>query len=252
MNKLHKKEEDNLLNKKKKREETKQKAKMEKRIQRNNANTNAYYQNMLYQMNNIPQISYMDCFPNYFSYGYPNQFFFNPYIYYPQMQDIPRESLELSLQNMSNRGIINNIMGALYIKEEHEKMKLENKKFVSTENGNETKQGTTNDEKSKSGTGEGNNENAQNVNEVNKENQKENLSENIEKAEKAEKSEGDFQAEDKLIIDKQGSQLDSKKKEENKDYDKKDETKLNENKEGSKEIEPLEKEVDANNITKDI
>lgn len=129
LNRLHKKEEENLLNRKKKREEAKQKQKAEKRMQKNQNNLNAYYQNLLYQINGLqninPQLGIID-YQNFMPYGLPNPMFYNQILYY-NCEEVPKEPMDVILQNMQQRGIINNIIGALFIKEDQERPKAEDK-----------------------------------------------------------------------------------------------------------------------------
>ena len=147
MSKLYKKEEEALLNKKKKREEIKQKTKTEKtRISRSvnnqyNVNNNNYsntYLPHLQQMNylnmgffeNYPNAYYYP--PNAYQFSHPGMINYNAIPYF-QQQFIPQEQpkdLQSNLNNIYQRGIVNNIIGAFYLKEcqENEKTKIIEKK----------------------------------------------------------------------------------------------------------------------------
>ena len=136
MNKLHKKEEDALLNKKKKREENKQKNKSEK-IKVNNRNGINQYN--IYQGYYTPQMQPintqnpmpMNDYPNYLYYNplYPQMCQFPPHFFPQYIMDTPK-TLEENLNNICQRGIVNNIIGAFYIKEFQEKMKNNEKRKV--------------------------------------------------------------------------------------------------------------------------
>ena len=141
MSKLYKKEEESILNKKKKREEVKQKNKTEKAKTKNNANgMNQYnnymglYMNQMQPINNQGQ-GYIDEYKNiyyYPPYQYPTSMIgYNPYF----QQYIYEESqtLEDNINMIYNRGIVNNIIGAFYIKEHQEKMKNKEKRKVPIE-----------------------------------------------------------------------------------------------------------------------
>jgi hypothetical protein len=129
LSRLHKKEEDAYLNKKKKREETKQKNKYEKN-KLNNINSQNhynYYPGMYMppmQINN-QNPAYYNEYQNYFylnpsNYPMGQQFMGTPY--YPQFF-MAQNSLEDTLNMIYNRGIVNNIIGAFYIKECKERQK---------------------------------------------------------------------------------------------------------------------------------
>lgn len=143
MAKLYKKEEESLISKKKKREELKQKTKSEKsKINKNtngikqyNNNYMGVYMNQIPPMNNPPQ-GYIDGYPNLYyynginsSYTFPTQMIgYNPYFHQYYM-DQPK-NLEESINFTYNRGIVNNIIGAFFIKECQEKFKNNEKRKV--------------------------------------------------------------------------------------------------------------------------
>ena len=143
MAKLYKKEEESLLNKKKKREEIKQKNKSEKtKINKNlngikqyNNNYMGIYMNQIPPINNQPQ-GYIDGYPNLYyynninsSYPFPNQMFgYNTY-FQPYYMEQPK-NLEEHINIIYQRGIVNNIIGAFYIKECQEKLKNNEKRKV--------------------------------------------------------------------------------------------------------------------------
>ena len=143
MAKLYKKEEESLLNKKKKREEIKQKNKSEKtKINKNvngikqyNNNYMGIYMNQIPPINNQPQ-GYIDGYPNLYyynninsSYPFPNQMFgYNTY-FQPYYMEQPK-NLEEHINIIYQRGIVNNIIGAFYIKEYQEKLKNNEKRKV--------------------------------------------------------------------------------------------------------------------------
>ena len=137
ISKLYKKEEESLLNKKKKREEIKQKNKSEKTRVNNRAVANQYnhYYQGLY-MPPMPPINtqnpaIMNEYPNYYYYNYqfpPNMYPFPPY-YQQYTIEAPR-TLQESLNNMYQRGIVNNIIGAFFINECQENIKKNEKRKV--------------------------------------------------------------------------------------------------------------------------
>ena len=111
-----KKDEENILNKKKKREETKQKNKAEKVRNTNRPNQN--YQNMfMTQMNHYPYIDYskLNPYQNHMMFIYKN----GPVTYYPfGPVETKKESDNLIYSYMNSKirkGIVNHIIGALYI-----------------------------------------------------------------------------------------------------------------------------------------
>ena len=123
LNRLYKNDEENVLNKKKKRE---QKNKLEKN-KLNNINNYNYYQGIY-----MPQMPMNNPNPGYYNEN-PNLYYFNvpPYqigqqmmgqTFYPQFV-IPQNTLEDHLNIMYNRGIVNNIIGAFFIKECQERLK---------------------------------------------------------------------------------------------------------------------------------
>ena len=143
MAKLYKKEEESLLNKKKKREEIKQKSKSEKTkvnknlngIKQYNNNYMGIYMNQIPPINNQPQ-GYIDGYPNLYyynninsSYPFPNQILgYNAY-FQPYYMEQPK-NLEDHINIIYQRGIVNNIIGAFYIKECQEKLKNNEKRKV--------------------------------------------------------------------------------------------------------------------------
>ena len=140
MSKLYKKEEDSLLNKKKKREETKQKNKLEKTKPNKNVNNiNQYNNYMALYMNQMQPINnqaYLEGCPNLYYYNGMNP----PYQYPPQMMGYSPifpsyfveqpKCLEDCINNIYQRGIVNNIIGAFFIKESQEKQKNREKRKI--------------------------------------------------------------------------------------------------------------------------
>jgi len=123
ISRLHKKEEEALLNKKKKREEVKQKNKYEKNKMNNLNNPNPYnYYPGMY----MPPMQINNQNPAYYN-EYQNYYYLNPPSYQMGQQMIgppyyspfimPQNTLEDSLNMIYNRGIVNNIIGAFFIKE---------------------------------------------------------------------------------------------------------------------------------------
>ncbi len=141
MSKLYKKKEESLLNKKKKREEIKQKVKTEKnKINKNVNGINQYnnylglYMNQMQPINNQQQ-GYLEGYPNIYyynninsTYQYPTQMFGYPY--YPQCFFEQPKTLEEHIDLIYQRGIVNNIIGAFFIKEIQEKKKNSEKRKV--------------------------------------------------------------------------------------------------------------------------
>ena len=140
ISKLYKKEEDTILNKKKKREEIKQKNKFEKtRINRNGVNQYNYYQSLY-----MPPMSTMQPINNQnpaFFNDYQNLYYYNPSYqlsphmigippYFQQYMVEPPKNLQESLHNIYSKGMVNNIIGAFYIKECQEKLKNNEKRKV--------------------------------------------------------------------------------------------------------------------------
>ena len=136
ISRLHKKEEEALLNKKKKREEVKQKNKYEKNKLNNLNNPNhfPYYPGMY-----MPPMQINNQNPAYFN-EYQNFYYLNPppYPLNQQMMGNPyyppfmmqQNSLEDSLNIMYNRGIVNNIIGAFFIKECQDRQRKSEKRKV--------------------------------------------------------------------------------------------------------------------------
>ena len=124
------------MNKKKKREETKQKNKYEKNKLNNfnNQNHYNYYPGMYMppmQINN-QNPAYYNEYQNYFylnpaSYPMGQQIMGTPY--YPQFL-MSQNTLEDTINMIYNRGIVNNIIGAFFIKECQERQKNAEKKRV--------------------------------------------------------------------------------------------------------------------------
>ena len=136
ISRLHKKEEEALLNKKKKREEVKQKNKYEKNKLNNLNNPNhfPYYPGMY-----MPPMQINNQNPAYFN-EYQNFYYLNPppYPLNQQMMGNPyyppfmmqQNSLEDSLNIMYNRGIVNNIIGAFFIKDCQDRQRKSEKRKV--------------------------------------------------------------------------------------------------------------------------
>ena len=136
ISRLHKKEEEALLNKKKKREEVKQKNKYEKNKLNNLNNPNhfPYYPGMY-----MPPMQINNQNPAYFN-EYQNFYYLNPppYPLNQQMMGNPyyppfmmqQNSLEDSLNIMYNRGIVNNIIGAFFIKDCQDRKRKSEKRKV--------------------------------------------------------------------------------------------------------------------------
>ena len=137
MGKLYKKEEESLLNKKKKREEVKQKNKLEKSKGNKNYNgINQYnnymglYVNQIQSNINHPQ-GYIDGY--YLGMNQPYQFpiqMMRYNSYFPQYQLEQPKTLEENINMIYQRGIVNNIIGAFYIKECLDKLKNNEKRKV--------------------------------------------------------------------------------------------------------------------------
>ena len=130
ISKVYKKEEEALLNKKKKREEIKQKNKSEKQRFNNRNGMNQYncypgYIPQMQHMNNQNPGIINNEYPYYFSYPFPALYGFQQCFYMEQ----PR-SLQENLENIYQRGIVNNIIGAFFIKEHQDKMKSNEKRKV--------------------------------------------------------------------------------------------------------------------------
>ena len=133
ISKLYIKEEEALLNKKKKREENKQKNKFEKnKINKNNGMNQYNYYSGLY-MTQMQQINNQNPPPYYGDYQNNLYYFNSPYQIHPQVLGMPPffqqlvmeppKNLQENLNNIYNRGIVNNIIGAFFIKECQEKKK---------------------------------------------------------------------------------------------------------------------------------
>lgn len=132
------KEEDSLLNKKKKREEIKQKNKSEKtRVNRNGINQYNCYQGLymppMQQINN-QNPGFFNDYQNFYyyntSYQYPPPQMIGFPPYFPQYMMEPPKNLQENLKNIYQKGIVNNIIGAFYIKECQEKQKNNEKRKV--------------------------------------------------------------------------------------------------------------------------
>ena len=133
ISKLYMKEEEALLNKKKKREENKQKNKFEKnKINKNNGINQYNYYSGLY-MTQMQQINNQNPPPYYGDYQNNLYYFNSPYQIHPQVLGMPPffqqlvmeppKNLQENLINIYNRGIVNNIIGAFFIKECQDKKK---------------------------------------------------------------------------------------------------------------------------------
>ena len=116
---LHKKEEEALLNKKKKREEIKQKNKTN--------NLNISNQLKLFPQMYIPQMQINNQNPTFYN-EYQNYYYLNPPLSYqynhqmispfiPQNFIIGPENFEDRLNIIYSRGIVNQVIGAIFIKE---------------------------------------------------------------------------------------------------------------------------------------
>ena len=135
INRLHKKEEEVLLSKKKKREETKIKNKFEKN-KLNQINTQNHYN--FYPGMYMPQMQINNQNPAYYN-EYQNIFYMNPPQNYPmnhqminpyitQQMILQPKTLIESVNNIYNRGIVNNMIGAFFIKECQERKNIEKRK----------------------------------------------------------------------------------------------------------------------------
>ena len=133
---LYKKGDETLLNRKKKREEIKQKNKLEKLNNMNNINPyNNYYQGMYLP----PPLHINNQNPAYYN-EYQNIYYLNPQTYQippgmvppylPPQFMFPPKNLEESINAVYERGIVNNIIAAFYIKECQEKIKNNEKRTV--------------------------------------------------------------------------------------------------------------------------
>ena len=140
---LHKKEEEALLNKKKKREEIKQKNKT--------TNLNVSNQLKLFPQMYIPQMQINNQNPTFYN-EYQNYYYLNPpqsYQYNHQMISpfIPQnfiigpENFEDRLNIIYSRGIVNQVIGAIFIKECQERQKKEEKNKISNSKGDSNKEG---------------------------------------------------------------------------------------------------------------
>lgn len=156
LNRLHKKEEDTILNKKKKREELKQKNRLEKAKMNNINNINPPNQYNIYPNMYMPPMQINNQNPAYFN-EYQNIYYLNPaqsYQINPQMMPsfipnpylITPKTLEESINIIYSRGMVNNIIGAFFIKECQDKQVNKEKRKVPVakvelddkkENGNE-------------------------------------------------------------------------------------------------------------------
>ncbi len=135
MNKLYKKEEEAILNKKKKREESKQKNKFEKAKNNNRNGINQYNCYQGYYISQMPPINNQNPIPmvDYQNFLYYNQIYtqmcgFPPF--FQQYMIEPPKTLEENINGIYQRGIVNNIIGAFFIKEHQEKMKNNEKRKV--------------------------------------------------------------------------------------------------------------------------
>ena len=136
---MHKKGDETLLKRKKKREEIKQKNKLEKPKMNNINNINPYnnYFHGMYLPTPPLQINNQN--PAYYN-EYQNIYYLNPQpyqippgmmpSYLPPQFMMPPKSLEESINDIYERGIVNNIIGAFFIKEHREKLKNNEKRKV--------------------------------------------------------------------------------------------------------------------------
>lgn len=140
ISKLYLKEEEALLNKKKKREEVKQKNKFEKnKINKNNGINQYNYYSGLY-MTQMQQLNNQNPPPYYGDYQNNLYYFNSPYQIHPQVLGMPPffqqlvmeppKTLQENLNCIYNRGIVNNIIGAFFIKECQEKRKNNEKRRI--------------------------------------------------------------------------------------------------------------------------
>ena len=140
INRLHKKDEEATLNKKKKREEMKQKNRLEKSKMNSINNINPPSQYNIYPNMYMPPMQINNQNPAYFN-EYQNIYYLNPaqsYQINPQMMShfIPSsylmapKTLEESVNIIYSRGIVNNIIGAFFIKECQEKQVSKEKRKV--------------------------------------------------------------------------------------------------------------------------
>ena len=184
INHLHKKEEESNLNKKKKREESKQKNKIEK-SKLNNINLPPPQYN-IYPNMYMPPMQINNQNPAYFN-EYQNFYYLNPaqsYQINPQMMQpfmpnsylIAPKTLEESVNIIYNRGMVNNIIGAFFIKECQDKQINKEKRKVPVAK-------VELDEKKENG-----NENNNNINNREEKEEKENIEEKKEEENKEEKN----------------------------------------------------------------
>ena len=156
ISKLYLKEEEALLNKKKKREEIKQKNRYEKNKTNRNNGLNQYnYYSGLY-MAHMQQIGNQNPPPYYNDYQNNLYYFNSAYQMHPQVLGMPPyfqqlimeppKNLQENLDNIYHRGIVNNIIGAFFIKECQEKKKNSEKRIIPVSTVNlEDKQSNNND-----------------------------------------------------------------------------------------------------------
>ena len=186
LNRLHKKEEDALLNKKKKREEIKQKNRLEKTKMNNINNISPPSQYNIYPNMYMPPMQINNQNPAYFN-EYQNFYYLNPaqsYQINPQMMQpfmpnsylIAPKTLEESVNIIYNRGMVNNIIGASFIKECQDKQINKEKRKVPVAK-------VELDEKKENG-----NENNNNINNREEKEEKENIEEKKEEENKEEKN----------------------------------------------------------------
>ena len=135
---LHKKGDETLLNRKKKREEIKQKNKLEK-AKLNSMNNVNPYNNYYHGMYMPPPLQINNQNPAYYN-EYQNIYYLNPQTYQippgmvptyltPQYM-LPPKTLEENINAIYERGIVNNIIGAFFIKECQDKSKNQEKRKV--------------------------------------------------------------------------------------------------------------------------
>lgn len=199
LSRLYKKGDESLLSRKKKREETKQKSKLEK-VKINNMNNmnpyNNYYQGMYLPP---PPLQINNQNPAYFN-EYQNIYYLNPQAYpippgmvpqyLPPQYMYPPKNLEESINAVYERGIVNNIIAAFFIKECQDKMKNNGKRKVPVStvdlNNNETDNNNNEENQDKLNNKDNNNENNNEV-----ENKDDKNDENEEKKEEIKEEENE-------------------------------------------------------------
>ena len=191
---LHKKEEEALLNKKRKREESKQKTKVEKAKINNNSMNNPNHYNYYPPNMYMSPMQINNQNPSYFN-EYQNLYYLNPppqpYQFNPQMLPshyfssymMPINNLQDSLNNIYKRGIVNNIIGAFFIKECQDNKKNNGKRKVPISKVELNDEGGDDNNENNNNNGDTNN-NDDNFENNNNFNNDKNWGENLEKEEK--------------------------------------------------------------------